>query len=403
MAAGPWSPGVRDSLHGVSEIYAADVRELARQCPLIVHGHTVRSVSEDPTFTAVTRDLQFLDLWGGRGAATAAAQRQGLSAEVFDVEADSAQDFLTKEGFEYAVWQAMRLEPGGACGMAPTCSSFVFGPTSSAKRSAANNFEGDTTQDFVRSGNLQARVAAFFFCLAYVRGFFAWFEQPVSSTMFSYLSLPMASLMKFSYYVITPRCAFDDVPVGQRFQKKYKFVATYRGISAIRRDCPCGDAGHVPLMAEKKTPEGRIQRNGIPDLMKISQVYPASLGAALIDAWWQGGQRPEEFRCPDVQLRATTLSNVGFWAGQRSGASATQDSDEGPWGRSEGRGGPTKRLCKSASSTSGPISLESRTVKAKARSTGGFAPGTPLQCDGGPWDAPPRASPPGDQAGPWSS
>ena len=112
-----------------------------------------------------------------------------------------------------------------------------------------------------------AKVAAFMFTLAGVRGVQAVIENPAASTMFTFLRKP-AHLDLWTGLVTdtADRCAFDAAPFGQRMLKKYKFLSTGAWIHGVHRRCRCAGA-HTRLMLGSES--GRV--TGQCKLLKESQ------------------------------------------------------------------------------------------------------------------------------------
>lgn len=274
--------------HGVTD---SPLELIGARCPLKIHGYSVQAVLLNPRWSSLARDLDLADFWGGAGAITSAASAAGLNAAIFDWEHNARMDFFSEEGFCQAVDLAMRLRPGGCLAMGPTCSSFGFGPTSVTGRKASN-FGGSPDCEAVRRGNFEAEVACFFLFLAVARGVHAWIEQPAGSMMFSYLDGAL-KLLPFLVSICTPRCFYSREPLGKRFFKKYKFLATGDWIVQIAADCPCGKRGHQPLMST----DADGKKTGIRSSMRESQVYPADLGIALVQAW----QSAEGTGSPEVE------------------------------------------------------------------------------------------------------
>ena len=111
---------------------------------------------------ALPRDLDVVELWAGKKAATFAAMREGLNCQTVEREDGPGQDLTTEEGFWAAARAIMRLRIGGLLIMAPVCSSFVFANSVMTRRTNAAP-EGDGTYGPVKDGNFMALVAAFFF------------------------------------------------------------------------------------------------------------------------------------------------------------------------------------------------------------------------------------------------
>ena len=110
---------------------------------------------------ALPRDLDVVELWAGKKAATFAAMREGLNCQTVEREDGPGQDLTTEEGFWAAARAIMRLRIGGLLIMAPVCSSFVFANSVMTRRTNAAP-EGDGSCGPVKDGNFMALVAAFF-------------------------------------------------------------------------------------------------------------------------------------------------------------------------------------------------------------------------------------------------
>lgn len=399
---------------------------LGAQCPINVHGYTVAAVLRNPRWSSLTQDLDLADFWGGAGAITVAARARGYSAEIFDWTSNPQMDFFTEDGFCSAVDLAMRLRPGGCLAMGPTCSSFGFGPSSSTKRTSAN-FAGDPTNELAQKGNFEAQVSCFFLFLAVARGIHAWIEQPAGSMLFSYLEFAL-KLLPCLVAACAPRCFFSREPMGSRFFKKYKFLATGTWILQIVAACPCGDRGHRPLM----TTSAEGKKTGLKVEMKESQVYPTALGEALVTAWqaakvqgWpsiEAAQRPGVLEAsPDLQ----PLPQQGFahWLqaappeqpGPAQQKQGRPQQEPGPWAEQSHKL-LKRRKCKSSSSA-GPWAKngetssegEAATPEAAASPWGQVAEPNHHQSSSSPWEEDSELSGPGPQGcnsvtatGPWS-
>jgi hypothetical protein len=297
---------------------AAHMLLLARACSIVIHGFTVASILDSTQWRAQPRNLKVLELWAGVGSVAAAARLRGLTAATFEKTDSPLQDFRALEGFLTAVGLIMGLSEGGLLAMAPTCSSFGFANVSRTKRSRAN-WAGDPDYPAAARGNWEAELACFFLCLALARGVQAFIENPAGSYLFSFLGPHLAPLV-FLQAASTPRCAFSREPRGQRYHKPFKFVATGPWITRVIRPCPCGDAGHVPLM--ERNEKGQV--TGVLDRMAASQAYPLALGQALVAAWQKAGQRSPDF-LPDGPLPPLAPP------GAPPGSTAALADDDDPW------------------------------------------------------------------------
>ena len=182
----------------------------------------------------------------------------------------------------------LRLKIGGLLWLAPVCSSFCWLSLSQTKRSPENDFRGDQTNENVREGNRGAEVATFLFVLAWARSAEACLENPPGSKIWKYpplvnmqetLMLGRSSL----HTAVVNRCVFDTSPIGGKYGKKYKFLATGAWVESetLTAKCSCPRGVHRKLVDRfgEKAVRGRSA-----DLV-ASQAYPKKLGVAIVDAW----------------------------------------------------------------------------------------------------------------------
>ena len=300
---------------------AMDLRAAATRCTICLFGvHTVATVMASLHYTSLHRDLDVVELWSGVGSTVKAAEAYGLSAAAFDKDrrpgltnkaGPGCEDITTETGFRNAVTLVMRIREGGLAGMAPTCSSFGFGPSSTTLRKS-DNFAGDDNSEFVQKGNLQAQIAAFLFCLALARNVHAWFENPAGSLMFLFLrSVWQLFLPPDQHHLLSrsdgaawlrktiltvgygERCAYithSDKAKGETWLKRFKFVADGPWLQKAMRRCKCVGGRHEPLMDPVLSDPSK--RTGRLLEMKKSQAYPAALGKALVDAWLGKARQP---------------------------------------------------------------------------------------------------------------
>ena len=183
-------------------------QNLARTCGLVIFGLSVDAVLQSQLFSQGTRDLQVLEIFSVSKTLVQAAETRGLSAISFDYMNPGQGDILTEAGFHQAIRLVMRLQEAGLMCIAPDCSSFSWACTSKTKRTK-HNFAGDTNNPTVRQGNFMAEVAFFLYCLAAARGVYVCLENPVGSTLFSFLKKHIMALDKVlsPQFFLVDRCA----------------------------------------------------------------------------------------------------------------------------------------------------------------------------------------------------
>ena len=387
------------------------VKAAAQLCTICLFGQfTVSSVLADRQLAPAKRDLDVAELWSGVASTVAAARLLGLSAAPFDkfrlpgvtnVGGPGAEDITTKAGFLKALALVLRLRPGGLLGMAPTCSSFGFGPSSRSKR-GKSNWSGDTGRSFVRVGNLEAQIAMFLFCVAVARDVHAWMENPSGSYMFSFLAPTLLLFRRpgqerkrnsrqadaqkkplknsFLSTGYCERCAYvteEDVERRENYLKRYKFVASGLWIHRAMKKCNCGKGvRHEALMtADPKDPR---KMTGRKEHMRKSASYPAALGSALIAAWRSGATFNTAPACSQTAARPNA-GGRSFAKEARVRSSSSCSSEDDPW-----------REDTSASSEPAP-------KKRRGPGCAAEAPSPASDSDGDPWSE--AAS---SEADPWA-
>ena len=278
----------------------------------LVHGLTVAAVLNSHEWMHLPRDLDCVEIFAGVGSIAAAAAEKGLRAAAYDKGripgvTEETEDILTLQGFRGAIALVMRLVSHGLLWLAPDCSSWGFLNCARCQRSEANGYMGDVTYSKVIAGNSMAESSVFLILLAAARGVKAALENPVGSHFFKYGPvMDMAhSLNMVSAY--THRCAFSVAPFGQRYKKKYKFLATSSWIRGVFAACRCPGNVHLKLSSNKVGKEGRMQTNGIKARLKESGAYPIALGQRVVECACPG---QADMRMPWPSLKARALAQL---------------------------------------------------------------------------------------------
>ena len=171
------------------------VRDVARECPLVLFGVSVARALDEMDALAVVRDVDVVELWSGVEAVTRAARQRHFHAISFDiarvpgltdVDGAGSEDITTEFGFRKALSLVARIRSAGLLVEAPVCSSFVF-PNSSNTKRKHDNIAGDIMYPPVQLGNLMANIAAFLLVVAIARGVHGVLENPAGSLMFAFL------------------------------------------------------------------------------------------------------------------------------------------------------------------------------------------------------------------------
>ena len=262
---------------------------------LCVFGWTLASVLEHPRANNGPRTLHGVELWAGVGNVHRALKKAGYSSKTSDKEAlfkpGTVQegDFVeanitTPSGFTSRLFLVLAIVPGGLLWQAPDCSSFGFLNMKKTCRSGANP-EGDWSYDKVVSGNMQNKIAAFFFALACLRDILCVTENPARSLFFQ---MPDWRLLASYFHMrsaIANRCAFDKSKVGERLLKEYRLMGL-AWVETLGRTCPCQRRGHILLAQTWYDPrDGKMKTTGDKKRLATSAVYALGFGHWIVQKW----------------------------------------------------------------------------------------------------------------------
>lgn len=264
---------------------------IARTCQLLIFGLSIDAILQSDVFCQGPRDLHVLEVFSLSKTLVRAAEARELSAMSFDYMNPGQGDILSEAGFHQAIRLVMRVREAGLMCIAPDCSSFSWACSSKTKRTK-QNFAGDTSNPTVRNGNFMAEVAFFLFCLAAARGVYVCLENPVGSTLFSFLKphiLALDSILHPQFFLVD-RCAF--VTERPTYGKRYKFMCLHPSHAvlspcwfkkAVHSACTCIQE-HLPLMDSSTGVDGKVKKTGNQEL-KASGLYPPALGESIVLAW----------------------------------------------------------------------------------------------------------------------
>ena len=399
-------PGAPSSSGGPGAARMPPVHELAHQCSIVIFDLCIADVLSNSCWEPLQRDLDVLEVWSGVASVQKAAASRGLTAAAIDIDYGVDHNLLSSIGFCAALRQTMRLRPGGLLAMAPVCSSFTFPNISRTKRSS-QDFSGDPENDSamapsyssgcicicrmyeleakghslehststalsqVRDGNHMAEVAAFLFIIAVSRGVHAFLENPAGSMMFSYLREHFEPLHPLLATSIADRCHYSDEPMGERFLKPFKFLASGRWIHHVNGRCACVPQKHIELM--KVDDKGRV--SGTPAL-KASQAYPRRLGEALVSAWANSEPVPKD---TDPGAPGASSSSGSSGAPGGSGAASQATAPGALSSRKSGRRMPQQKRSVPTKAAQ-PVSATSSATFCRQTGAAGAHPTSP-----GPW------------------
>ena len=196
------------------------------------------------------RDLDVVELWAGKESVANAGRSLNLEVAAFDILRKPEEDITSLSGFRLALALVLRVRRFGLLHMAPVCSSFGFMNSSRCQRDEANRFAGDLSYEKVHEGNLMADIAAFFLFVGWARDVHCSIENPIGSTIFKYGGVAVAVDKLELVESLVYRCSYDEAPMGERYLKGFRFLATSAWIDNIRRPCECEPRCHSPTVTK---------------------------------------------------------------------------------------------------------------------------------------------------------
>ena len=255
-----------------------------------VHGYNL--VKTLRKWQHVERTCDVLEIWAGVGSVASAARKLSLSAREIellrvpgttdDPTNKETEDLMSEQGVANALEALMSVKVGGLVMMGPVCSSMVFMNSSRCCRTF-DNVWGDVTYAPVQEGNHFANCMVLFLLVSDARGLHAVCEQPKGSMLWNLPPVRLALDHLQLISTLTPRCAFDRKPFGQRFLKVFKLYGP-SWILDMHRTCKCPNGKHQALV--KTSANGSV--TGIHDALTESGAYPKAMGHALVRSWLKG-------------------------------------------------------------------------------------------------------------------
>ena len=217
--------------------------------------------------------LHFVEYWCGTANLTKEMIKAGFEGAGFDIIHSHMHSCLDICGLRLWMDMLMGMCEHGLCWLGPPCSSFVVLCLAQSQRYDWNQWWGDTTRTFVRTGNSHMQVAAIMFLVSCVIGVMVCLEQPDNSCL--HKCPPMRSVLSFvkALRVKTYLGAFAG-PTCKPLQ-----IWTNRATFAqLARDCPHREQlSGEPLVSRSEN--GSF--TGRKDLLEESGAYTPQFGSSV--------------------------------------------------------------------------------------------------------------------------
>lgn len=131
---------------------------------------------------ALTRKIQFVEVFSGSQGLTQAARSEGLSTKGFDVVRNPEENILTNQGFTTILKHILSIQEFGVAWFGVPCNSFIWMARSFTKRSRENPL-GDTTKKVVQKANAISERVAMLLLVCVLWDVYYLIEQPVSTLL----------------------------------------------------------------------------------------------------------------------------------------------------------------------------------------------------------------------------
>ena len=125
----------------------------------------------------------FVEYWCGTANVTKEMIKAGFEGAGFDIIHSHMHSCLDICGLRLWMDMLMSICGHGLCWLGPPCSSFFVLCLVQSQRYDWNQWWGDTTRTFVRTGNSHVQVAAIMFLVSCVTGIMVFLEQPDNSCL----------------------------------------------------------------------------------------------------------------------------------------------------------------------------------------------------------------------------
>ena len=216
----------------------------------------------------------FVEYWCGKANLTKEMIKAGFEGGGFDIIHSHMHSCLDTCGLRLWMDMLMSICEHGLCWLGPPCSSFVILCLAQSQRYDWNQWWGDTTRTFVRTGNSHMQVAAMMFLVSCVIGIMVCLEQPDNSCL--HKCLPMRSVLSFvkAHRVKTYLGAFAGPT-----QKPLQIWTNRACFFQLSRDCPARE-GFSGEQLVTRSEDGR-SFTGRKDLLEESGTYTPQFGSSV--------------------------------------------------------------------------------------------------------------------------
>ncbi len=160
-----------------------------------------------------------IEYFAGEGGLTKACCDMGMKSSRWDKSYSESHDVLTEVGLRTWLNEHAHSALGCLVWLGTQCSSFLLICKAVSMRDKSNDYLGNRSRQFVKSGNAMMEVTALLYFLSFLTDCRPVVEQPLQSCMFKIK--PLSTVMRFTHACriecrLLKRCG-SEVP-GRLFQ-----------------------------------------------------------------------------------------------------------------------------------------------------------------------------------------
>lgn len=212
-------------------------------------------------------------------AVTVAEMQEGRKCAAYDMDYDDKyMNILDPQGFAVAVYQVLRIKPGGSLTLAPVCGTWVWLSRGSTKRSAQCPLGDPSASAAVAGANVMVARCVLLIILCASRGINWVLEQPQGSLLerhpamqwlFTLLQVWRKSIKMGDFQAPTQKATW--LYSGHRYIEEIDNYKPRQGTRAVASG---------PMVRHYRDSKGRPRVQGASGL-KDSQSYTPAFGRAM--------------------------------------------------------------------------------------------------------------------------
>lgn len=232
-------------------------------------------------FGIPVEDLDLVEYFAGMKAVTRAAARAGRAAVGYEIKDNELMDWMSDEGWSFALWLALKLKKCAQSMLAPVCSSWTWMNRHTSGRSIERPL-GRPHLKYIKDANTMVSRVALMCLLLTVKGIFWVLEQPKGSLLEYHPRIQMLA-RHFNLF----RVSFPMGNFGGETQKDtwcYSFHSCVMKLPQYATTKFVKANSGIQVVVVKTDKSGKTSVSGGKDL-KGTQHYPDGFGEAITNLY----------------------------------------------------------------------------------------------------------------------